>query len=383
MAYLRLLLLSAAASFGLVWAWVAAAPMAFMEPEYASWRAKQLMLERCDIGEAIILGDSRAAAGILPGRLPFKAANLAVGGGEAIEAYAALRRALSCPSPPRLAILSFDPGHFVRPDAVWDRSVRFGLLSAEDVATLRGASIALGDLSVYDAHHAGGLPSVLRDELYRLRFPAFYFASLTHGGVFLRWPGNQARLRDALDSRGQYYFGVGQGSDVVAVEGHLEAFRPLPILDHYFARVLALLDAHGIESRFVAMPVNEATWRQVDPAVPDQFAGYLADFERRHSRFRVASEIMPHWPDRFFGDQFCHLNPAGAELFSSQLAQRLRQTTPATPWPPPIGRDGAAGGASFRSADRSPAGLPPHARDVYSGDPEPPAGPADQSFSAP
>ena len=48
------------------------------------------MLDRCDIGEAIILGDSRAAAGILPDRLPFKATNLAVGGGEAIEAYAAL-----------------------------------------------------------------------------------------------------------------------------------------------------------------------------------------------------------------------------------------------------------------------------------------------------
>jgi hypothetical protein len=338
MAYLRLLLLSAAASFGLVWAWVAAMPMAFMEPEYASWRAKQAMLDRCDLGEAIILGDSRAAAGILPGRLPFKATNLAVGGGEAIEAYAALRRALACPAPPRLAILSFDPGHFVRPDMVWDRSVRFGFLSPADVGGLRDASFALSDLSVYDAQRgAGGLPAALRDRLYQIRFPVFYFSSLAHGGVFLRWPGNQARLRDTLDSRGQYYFGLGQGSDVVAVEGHLDAFRPLPILDHYFARILAVLDAHGIESRFVAMPVNDATWRQVDPAVLGQFAAYLADFERQHPRFRVGPEIMPHWPDRLFGDQFCHLNPEGAELFSAQLAQRLQQAPPVTRWPRPLG----------------------------------------------
>nr|WP_294545408.1 hypothetical protein [uncultured Rhodopila sp.] len=343
MAYLRLLLLSAAISFGLAWAWVAAMPMAFMEPEYASWRAKQVMLERCDLGEAIILGDSRAAAGILPARLPFKAANLAVGGGEAIEAYAALRRALACPSPPRLAILSFDPGHFVRPDAVWDRSVRFGFLSAADVGGLRDVSISLNDLSVYDASRAGGLPPVVRDALYRLRFPVFYFASLAHGGVFLRWPGNQARLRDALDSRGQYYFGLGQGSDVVAVEGHLDGFRPLPVLDHYFAGVLALLDAHGIESRFVAMPVNEATWNQVDPAVPGQFAAYLAAFERQYPRFRAAAEIMPHWPDRFFGDLFCHLNPEGAELFSAQLAQRLRQTPPTTLLSRQTARDVPAG----------------------------------------
>lgn len=336
MTYLRLLLFSAAVSFALVWAWVAAVPMAFMEPEYASWRAKQVLLDRCDLGEAIILGDSRAAAGILPGRLPFRATNLAVGGGEAIEAYTALRRALACPAPPRLAILSFDPGHFVRPDMVWDRSVRFGFLSSADVAGLRDASIALSDLSVYDTH-AGSLPSVLRDRMYQIRFPAFYFSSLAHGGVFLRWPGNRARLREALESRGQYYFGLGQGSDVVALEGHLEAFRPLPILDHYFARLLALLDAHGIESRFVGMPVNDATWKQVDPAVLGEFAAYLADFERQHPGFRVAPEIMPHWPDRFFGDQFCHLNPAGAELFSAQLAQRL---SPVTQWSRPMGRNG-------------------------------------------
>ena len=335
MAYLRLLLLSATVSFGLVWAWVAAAPMAFMEPEYASWRAKQVMLDRCDLGDAIILGDSRAAAGILPGRLPFKATNLAVGGGEAIEAYAALRRALACPSPPRLAILSFDPGHFVRPDMVWYRSVRFGFLSATDVATLREVSLSLSDLSLYDARPADGLPSALRDRLYQLRFPEFYFSSLAHGGIFLRWPGNQVRLRDALDSRGQYYFGMGQGSDVVAVEGHLDGFRPLPVLDHYFARVLALLDGHGIDARFVPMPVNDSTWQQVDPAVIEQFAAYLADFERQHPRFRVDPEIMPHWPDRFFGDQFCHLNPEGAELFSARLGQRLLALRPVTQWARP------------------------------------------------
>jgi hypothetical protein len=346
MAYLRLLLVSAAVSFGLVWAWIAAMPMAFMEPEYASWRAKQVMLDRCDIGEVIILGDSRAAAGILPGRLPFKATNLAIGGGEAIEAYAALRRAVACPAPPRLAILSLDPGHFVRPDMVWERSVRFGFLSAADVGALRDVSIGLSDLSVYEAHHTDGLPSALRDRLYQLRFPVFYVSSLVHGGVFLRWPGNQARLRDALESRGQYYFGLGQGSDVVAVEGHLDAFRPLPVLDHYFARVLALLDAHGIESRFVAMPVNDATWKQVDPAVPGQFAAYLADFELQHPRFHVASEIMPHWPDHFFGDRFCHLNPEGAELFSAQLAQRLQETPPMTQWSRPIGRDASTKGPS-------------------------------------
>jgi hypothetical protein len=58
-------------------------PMAFMDAEYASFRAKQVMLDRCDLGDVIVVGDSRAAANIIPERLPMRATNLATGGGQA------------------------------------------------------------------------------------------------------------------------------------------------------------------------------------------------------------------------------------------------------------------------------------------------------------
>jgi hypothetical protein len=162
MAYLRLFALSAVISFGLVWAWAVAMPMAFMDPEYPSWRAKQLMLARCDLGDVIILGDSRAAVDIVPAQLPIRATNLAVGGGKAIEAYAALTRVLACPSSPKLVIVSFDASHFTRPDLFWERSVRFGFLSAADVEALRNASLRIGDTSVYEARHTDGLPLIVR-----------------------------------------------------------------------------------------------------------------------------------------------------------------------------------------------------------------------------
>jgi hypothetical protein len=328
--YLRHLLLSALLSFALVWVWVAAMPMAFMEPEYPSWRAKQIMLDRCDLGEAIILGDSRAAADILPGRLPFRVANLAVGGGEAIEALAALTRAMACPSRPRLAIISLDPGHFTRPDLFWERSVRFGFMSAADIATLRDATRQTGDGSVYEAHHADGLPTVLRDWLYRIRFPPLYFSSLLHGGLSMRWAGNERLLAATLSARGHYYFGTDAGSAAVAADGRIDSFQPSPILDHYFDRLLSVLDQHGIEALFIAMPVNEATWDKVLPGVREQFAAYLSGYERRYKRFHVAAGIMPRWPNRLFGDQFCHLNREGAERFSAELAQRLQEAPPRT-----------------------------------------------------
>ena len=328
--YLSVLALSAAVTFAAAWGWIAAMPIAFLEPEYASWRAKQVMLDRCDLGEVVILGDSRAAADILPVRLPVRAANLAIGGGEAIEAVALLTRVVACPVPPRLVILSFDPGHFTHADLFWERSVRYGLLSATEIAGLRAASAATGDASVYEARHTDGVPSVLRDQLNLMRFPPYYFSGLAHGGGFMRWAGNERRLADTLASRGHYYFGIATESHAVALDGHLDGFRPLPILDHYFDRLLALLNEHGIEALFIAMPINEATWTQVDPEMHRRFANYLAAYARHYPLFHVADDLMPHWPDRFFGDQFCHLNPEGAERFSAQLAQRLQDAPPST-----------------------------------------------------
>ena len=323
MGYLRCCGLSAILSFALLWGWVAAMPMAFMDAEYASWRAKDLMLDRCDLGEAIILGDSRAAADIIPNRLPLRVTNLAIGGGEAIEALAALDRVLACPSQPQLVIISIDPGHFSRPDMFWDRSVRFGLVNNQQISGLRAASRQVSDPSVYDLHHFDGIPLLARDWLYQARFPPLYFSSLAHGGVLLRWWRNQRTVEATLSARGHYYFGTDPGSSTVTLDGHMDTFRPLPILDHYFDQLLQTLDSRGIEARFIAMPINETTWGEVRPAVREGFAAYLADYERRYKHFRVASPIMPHWPNRFFGDQFCHLNPEGAERFSDLLAERF------------------------------------------------------------
>jgi hypothetical protein len=321
--YLALSATFAATTFAAIWLWVALAPITFLDPEYAAWLAKERFLAHCDLGDVVVVGDSRAAADIEPALLPVRTTNLALGGGEPIEAYVALRRALACPNPPRRVVISFSAGHFALPDLFWQRSVGYGFLSFTDLEQLRIISRRLHDGSVYAMSLDDGLPPRLRAAFYAVRFPPLYFASLLHGGIFLRASENQAALDRATRSRGQYFFGTARGTSIVAVDGHLNAFRPLPVLDWYFDRMLALLAARGIEADFVATPMNQATWDSVRANVRAAFTAYLQHYAARYPNLHLIGPAMPHWPDRYFGDAFSHLNPEGAARFSRAFSAWL------------------------------------------------------------
>jgi hypothetical protein len=322
--YLAVLGAVMAAGFALTWAWAAAMPLAYLDPEYPMWRAKLTMLQHCDLGDVLVVGDSRAAVDVMPALLPVKTTNLAVGGGMPIEAYVAVSRALACPTPPRRVVISFDAGHFAVPDLFWERTVKFGFVGLADLALLRRLARETGDASLADPKLPDGLPAALRGWLYAWRFPPLYFNSLATGGLFLRLWRNQAAYTEALATRGQYFFGRDAGSSTVAIEGRMAAFHPLPVLDRYFDRMLALLAARGIPADFVAMPMNQATGRAVLPGVRAGFAAYLARYEARYPGFHVVGPAMPAWPDRYFGDGFSHLNPEGAALLSVRFGRCLQ-----------------------------------------------------------
>ena len=353
--YLLALAATATLTLAAFWLYVLAAPLAFLDPEYPYWVAKQELLRNCDLGTVLIVGDSRAGVGIIPARLGVTATNLAVGGGESIEAYAVLRRALACPDLPRRVVISFGTAHFVQPDLFWDRSVRFGALDLADLRELGTVSERLDDVSVLDQKRADGLPRGIRALLYATKFPGLYYASLLKGGVLLRWADNRARLRASLASRGQFFFGTAAGSSAVAIEGHLDSFRPLPVLDAYFDHMLALLAARHIPTDFLSMPLNATTGRAVPLALRDGLATYLAGYAARYPNFHVVGPLMPDWNDGWFGDEFAHLNPAGAALFSARFGVCLRALIGDAPGAAERTAPGGAPGEALRDAPQATA----------------------------
>ena len=139
-----------------------------------------------------------------------------LGGGMPIETYIMAARALTCPVPPRRVVISLGAPHFATPDLFWERSVKFGFVTSNDLALLRRLSRETGDAALEAPKAPDGLPSALRGWLYEWRFPSLYFSSLVKGRGFLRLWHNEATFAMTLAARGQAFFGLDAGSSSVA-----------------------------------------------------------------------------------------------------------------------------------------------------------------------
>jgi hypothetical protein len=58
---------------------------------------------------------------------------------------------------------------------------------------------------------------------------------------------------------------------------------------------------------------------------------YLAGYAARYPNFHIVGPLTPAWDHGWFGDEFAHLNPAGAALFSARFGDCLRARLAAAP----------------------------------------------------
>lgn len=309
-------------ALAIVWAYVALLPMAFLDDEYPRWTAKIALLDRCDLGQIVVLGDSRAAVGIAPPLIATPISNFAFAGSTSIEALNVTDRLLRCPVPPRQIILSISPYQLGAPGTFWDKSVRYRLLGLRDLWPLLALSRQTGDESLYTTGDRDGLPPVLKTLLHASLFPALYFNSLVQNGVAMRWRRNQDIYADVLAARGQYFFmgGAGQGSSELSSETAIPAFRVPPVLDAALNEMLTRLGARGIPVAFMTMPINASSGLAIAPAYRAGLRAYLDGLAARHPGFQVVGDALPSWPDALFNDRLSHLNQAGTARFSARLS---------------------------------------------------------------
>jgi hypothetical protein len=309
--------------FGFVWIYVAAAPMAFLSRDYPLWIAKRTMLDECRLGSVAVFGDSRTLAATVPSLMPVPVMNFAMSGTSPIETFFAVRRALRCPTPPKLVVIAHGALKFTSDSDYWNFSARTGFLDYSDMRAVDSDAARIGDGEIGAMRRGDQLTPAVRGALFALRFPAFYFDSLVNGFVMARWHHNLSAMHEALLSSGHALFGTAPGSSEVAGDALAKTFAASPLVDLYFSRTIELLAQRGVPVVVISIPVNQATYVRIQPGVRQAAAAYLQEKARQFPNLRVVGPIAPCWPDRFFGDAW-HFNADGAAEFSTMLGQWLR-----------------------------------------------------------
>ncbi len=325
--YLAMMATAFCGVFALVWIYTATMPMAFLSRDYPAWIAKRTMLAQCDVGSVSFFGDSRTMAGIEPRQLPFPSSNFAFSGSSPIEAYFAVKRALLCHNRPKVVVIAYSPGKFMGDDDYWNISTRVGILNFADMRAVQVESHALHSHEIQALRRSDHLAPLVREALFALRFPPFYFNSLVNGYVFGRYFHNRAAEHQILADRGQAFFATDAGSDAVADEATLRPFASSPIVNAYFEDAMSTLAADHVSVVILSLPINQATCRLMNPALRAGLTHYLVKTIAAYPGASLAGPVVPCWPNRLFGDAF-HLNAAGASLYSGRVADWLRSELP-------------------------------------------------------
>lgn len=325
--YLSWTACAAVLTFAVIWAYVAAMPMAFLGRDYPLWVAKEAIMDRCDLGQVAVFGDSRAVAAIMPDELGVSVSNLALSTTTPIETYFAVQRALRCPHLPAQIVIAHSPASFTHDPDFWDEAPLLRILDTSQLQDIAENATRLDPAGTVIPGLNKGLATRAREAMFALHFPTLYFPSLVQGFIALRWWHNVAALHRTEESRGQAFFGTADGSNEVAEEGQMTSFAPPKLIDFYFSRTLAMLQARGVQTLFVPVPLNSATCHAQADAARTQFLLYLRQKSHRFPLFHLVQPPTLCWQDTLFGDR-AHVNEAGAKAYTAQFATWLKEMQP-------------------------------------------------------
>lgn len=309
-------------SFFVVWLYVEAAPLAYLDRDYPYLLAKQRLQAECRAGDVAVFGDSRAVAAVIPSLVGVPTTNYAMSGTSPVETYFAVKRLLACPTAPKLILLAHSPLKYSSDSDYWTFDARTGFLSYGEMRAVETEARRLHDDQLERERSGDHLPGALRDFLFRVGFPPFYFDSLLNAIVAARLGTNQAALRDNIASGGYGQFGTAPGSSKPATEAGA-GFSRSPLIDAYLSRTLRLAAKRGVPVYAVSVPINDATCAQMPKSLRDDFRAYLDAKAAVYPGLRVVDPVLPCWDNSFFGDAW-HLNAKGARLYSQALGGWLR-----------------------------------------------------------
>lgn len=311
---------------GSAWYWVVENPMFFFDHEYPIAKAKGDILNACNIGPIVFLGDSRTLASVIPDKIGASVVNLGIGGASLLDLPFLSRRILACPTPPKAIILSMAFNNFDDQTCFWDRTVRFNVLNVtlSDLARMRRFARRMDDQTVFGTPSPFDIDARLRSFLGIIKFPSYYFGAMINGRLGQREQMNKEIYYETIMGKGHHFMGFNNGSWYVEPFTKREHFKLTPFYASFLDETLKLYQKQGIPVYYIGPPYKVTDMELLSPVVRKEFTAVLRDYEKRFSNFHVIGEPFMTLPNIVFSDGG-HVNPKGAMIWSDHLSRVLNK----------------------------------------------------------
>lgn len=307
--------------------------------------AHNRIVEKCDLGNFDVLGNSEANADVMPSRIGPDMRVLGLTAGTPVETYYIAKRILKCPNHPHAVLLLFNPAAlgsapmFPAPEktAFWEEAFTVPWLNYAEIQKYSqqfNATIITGPPSLF------GLDFRIKAILYRLNCPAYWGLYLQHIVHLEMQPkvlkefyykNNLLYSQTMLDG-GHHFYGFraeagaylpdGKGGFMLDHDAYRVDDKIDPFEDFYLRRTIHDLTTNGINVYYVDAPMNNFSVVHYPPDLIPIFQNYLAKLEAREPGFQVIGSGFPAWQPVLFGDRF-HLNLRGSLIFSDYIRRAL------------------------------------------------------------
>jgi hypothetical protein len=148
-------------TWGIVWLYIAAFPMAYQSRDYPLMRAKEQLLAQCRPNAVVVFGDSKVVAGVLPNVINIPVENLAFPAATPVETYFFTKRLLRCPDLPRLVVIAHSASQYPQDKFFWSILTSAGVLDTSEIRSVEADAHALGDDELERAERPSAVPFAL------------------------------------------------------------------------------------------------------------------------------------------------------------------------------------------------------------------------------
>lgn len=292
-------------------------PMRVLSYSYPMWQhTKDLSVEDLKGAHSlVVIGDSRAKSAIEPNLVDEESISLTLPGASPVDTYYTFKHYLEHHQTPEHLIIGISPHHFNLTELFWARTVGFQYLQEEEYDEVFQVMT-----ETHDENFGDEWDRQFNRYAREYHSPHLYMKAVLASLTGERLSTNEKILAKVKASKGYYAFVTDGKPDGVSYEAREGArFKPTEMQDYYFTKLLALIEKHNINARFMLFPLNETSYETVTPEYRAAFFGYLLEKAEKFQTIAFDTDWPVH-PVENFGDPN-HLNGSGSRIVSREVRE--------------------------------------------------------------